>query len=466
MGFSVGLDIAIQAIRAQQLAVDVTAHNIANANTDGYSRQEVLLRPLGAPRAGRAGRNALLGQVGRGVDASTVRRVRDQFVDVQIRNMLQSSSENRSKADALARLETVLNEPSDTGLGSLLADFWNSWRDLSNSPESSAARSNTVQRTNTLANGFQNVSRAITGQTRDVDDQIRQIVADLNTDATKFADLNQQIRQLVASGNEANDLRDQRDVLLDSMVSKAGVTYAEQTNGAVFVYLDGHQLVNENGTVTLAAVVGGNGFVTPTFVDDGMVPSFSGGQLSGLIELRDSILPAKLQALDTLASSLITEVNAVHQAGFGLNNATGLDFFSGTTADTIALDATIAANNQNIAAASAVDAPGDGSNALAIADLQTALLMSGGTATMDDYYRSLISQLGVDSAEARSLAENEESLVEHMDNLRLSVAGVNLDEEMANLIRFQHAYEAAGRLITVLDEMIDKLVNGTGLVGR
>ena len=170
--------------------------------------------------------------------------------------------------------------------------------------------------------------------------------------------------------------------------------------------------------------------------------------------------------LNTLTAALITQVNAVHQTGFGLDNTTATDFFSGTDAADIAVNPTLVADANKIAAASGASLPGDASSALAIADLQQALTMNGGTGTFEDFYNSAVGRLGVSIQEARSLAQNQEFLRAHLQTLRESVAGVNLDEEMTNLIKFQRAFEAAARLISVVDSMLETLINRVGLGGR
>jgi flagellar hook-associated protein 1 FlgK len=195
--------------------------------------------------------------------------------------------------------------------------------------------------------------------------------------------------------------------------------------------------------------------------DDGAAADINGGTLKGLLQARDETVPAKLDQLQQLAASLITEVNTRHRAGFGLNDATGLDFFSGSGADDIALAPEIADNPSNIAAASAAASPGDASNALAIAALRHERVMEGGTASIDDFYRSIVVRLGVETRQATDMVDNEEAMLQAMTERRQSVSGVSLDEELANLIKYQHAYAAAARLISVVDEMMQSLLDST-----
>jgi flagellar hook-associated protein 1 FlgK len=466
VGLSIGLDIATQALRAQQRAVDVTSHNIANANTPGFSRQEIELRSLSPLRASGFAYDRVLNQVGRGVEPSEIRRLRDRFVDFQIRNVLDSAAQYRARADALARAETAFAEPSETGLSALLTRFWNSWRELSNAPESTAARANVVQTATTLAEGFRRVDSQLSQQRRELDTSISQVVDEVNLAITTLAGLNDQIRHARLNGSTANDLEDQRDLILDELAQKIGATAVEGDDGMVSVSFNGQQIVNGTTWRPLATQPGTGGFTAIVFGDDGSSVSFSMGEVAGLLDIRDNVLPAKLAGIDQIAATVIAQVNAVHQASFGLNGATGLDFFAGTDAGDMAVDSAILATPASIGAAAAAGAPGDGSRALALAGLQQALTMNGSTATIDDFYRGFIGQLGIEVSEARNIAENEQGLADHLEDLRQSVSGVNLDEEMVNLVKYQHAYNAAGRLITVVDEMLDRLINGTGVAGR
>jgi flagellar hook-associated protein 1 FlgK len=197
------------------------------------------------------------------------------------------------------------------------------------------------------------------------------------------------------------------------------------------------------------------------FGSDSSLVNISAGELKGLIDTRDVTVPGYLAQLDTIASNLITAVNGVHTTGYGLDNVTGRPFFSGISAATMAVDAVIAADPQRIATAAAANQPGDSAIALAIAQLRTTM-----AAPPEAAYASLIATLGVDSRNAQDKVTNQDTLVQLLSRRREDVSGVSLDEEATNMIRFQRAYEAAARLLTAFDEMLDTLVNRTGIVGR
>ncbi|MBI5948344.1 MAG: flagellar hook-associated protein FlgK [Chloroflexi bacterium] len=468
MGLSVGLDTAVQALRAHQLGVDIASHNIANAQTPGFSRQRALLRALNYSSGSSYASGGLLGRAGNGVDASDINRARDTFLDFQARQAFAGYGHQRALTTALAQTEVVFNDPSDQGISQLLGRFWASWHDVVNDPESAAARTSLVHSTTTLTTRVRQASTDLTNQRTNLNQRVSAIGDSINGAATEIAALNLQIVKVEVAGSAANDLRDRRDFLVDQLSSLAEVSYSEQANGSLDVTLGGHALVS--GT-TVDAVTAVPDLLNPgmnklIFSSDSAGVTSTTGELRGVLDARDVDLPALLAKVDTLAAALITSINAVHSAGFGLDNSTGLLFFTGTGASDIALNSVLAAAPQQIAAASALGSPGDGSNALAIVDLQLAATMSAGTQTFDEFYGSIVSILGADAARARDAASAADLMSSHLEGLRQSTSGVNIDEEVTNLGASQHAYNAAARVITAVDEMLDQLINRTGIVGR
>ncbi len=468
MGLSVGLDIATRALRAQQLAVDVTSHNIANANTPGFSRQEVQLTAEVLPGGSSVNRNTALGQAGLGVNASTVRRLRDLFVDFQIYTVLQDLGRFDAEARALEQAEIIFNEPSDNSLNALFGTFWNSWRDLSNQPASSAARANVLAESQTLTAAIQRTFSQLRTLQKDLDVEVANTVSQVNTLATEVANLNEQITRITITGNNASDLEDRRNLALDALSRLVNVTITKTADNSVSVLVGGRELVISNRANGLAAQAdpANNGYKAVRWAADNSIAEITSGELYGHLQGRDVTVAQRVTDLNTLVGAVITQVNTVHSSGFGLDNSTGLAFFTGTTAADVSVNAVIAADTNKIATASAANAPGDPTAALAMADLQHALIMNGGTATFADFYGGTIAAMGVDIREARSNAANQQFLHEHLDTLRDSVAGVSLDEEMTSLIKFQRAFEAAAQLISVVDSMLDTLVNRVGLAGR
>ena len=259
--------------------------------------------------------------------------------------------------------------------------------------------------------------------------------------------------------------RDRRDLLLDQLSGLAQVTYAEQGDTTVSVYLGSHELVTSNTSRDIKTVADAlnPGMTKLQFSIDDADVSTASGKLRGILDARDVGIPSVQAKLDALAVGLITNINAIHTTGVGLDNTTGLDFLSGTDAGTIAINAVLVANPQQIGAASALNVPGDGSHALSIANLQQATLMAAGSETFDEYYANTVSVLGADVARAQNMGESADLLNSHLEGMRQSVAGVNIDEEVTNLNSAQHAYTAAARVISVIDSMLDTLINRTGV---
>lgn len=467
MGLSIGLDTAVKALRAHQLAVDVAAHNIANAHSPGFSRQRVLLRPIGLDGSDHWTRDAYLGRPGYGVDASDVRRVRDLFLDFQLRQVTGSREQYAALANALRTAELSFDDPSDLGLSSALANFWGAWHDVVSTPEANAARTALVHSAETLAARIRRAWDQLDSLRKDLNQQVVLAAGEINAKAEEIARLNFQIKQVELNGDSANDLRDRRDLLLDELAGLAQISYAEQGDSTVIVYLGNHELVvgTEWRVVQAVPDSGNPGMAKLVFAADGEDVVSSSGRLRGLLDARDQAMPDLISKLDTLANALRTEVNALHQAGFGLDGSTGLDFFTGTGARDLAVEAAILADPRKVAA-SASGAAGDASIALQIANLQRTQVASLGSSSFDDYYASVVTVLGADTARAESLADSSDRLVSHLEAMRQSVAGVNIDEEVTNLAASQRAYEAAARVITAIDEMLDVLINRTGITGR
>lgn len=468
MGLSVGLDIAVTALRAQQLAVDVASHNIANANTAGFSRQEVGMTAVVAVAGSTMTRDLRNDSTGLGVDAGTVRRLRDEFIDAQFRTVIQSQSGFEAEARALEQTEVIINEPSESGVGALFASFWNAWRDLSNGPESSAARANLVAESGTLVAALRDTYDQLRRLQRGLDTQLPALVSTLNSLASEVADLNREIMKTSNAGQNSADLLDRRDRSVEEISRLVDVTVTVAASGAVNVSLGGRDLVAgaRANALTVQAEPSNLGYKSVRWQSDGTAVSIAAGEISGLLRARDGSVATSNTDLNTLVAEVITRVNAVHAAGFGLDNSTGLAFFTGTNASDIAVNPIVAGDLTKVAAASGLNLAGDASNALAMADLQRTLTMNAGSSTFEDFYGTAVANLGVRVREVGNAAQTQAFLRDHLITLRDAVSGVSLDEEMTNLIKFQRAFEAAAQLISVVDSMLNTLINRMGLVGR
>ncbi|OIQ09854.1 flagellar hook-associated protein 1 [Moorella thermoacetica] len=477
-----GFNTALRGMQAQQRGIYTTSHNIANANTEGYTRQQVVLAATPAypvPAMNRPGGQGW--QIGTGVDSQETRRLRDEFLDTQIRRETGSLGQWQQIQDVLQQVEVVFNEPSDTGLSTLMSQFWAAWQELSKNAESSPVRTTVVETANALAEAFNHSYQQLTTIQDDIDQSIALKVTEVNSIAQQIADLNGQIKNIVAAGDQPNDLMDQRDLLLDRLskiidfsVEKNMVTVNDEAiaDGQIKIKLGDQYLVDVNGADSSAVnIVAGTDDANKGKIfwgdsGDEIVPA--NGEIKGLQKAREDV-QTYLTNLNTLAGELAAAINEQHILGKDLTGASGEDFFViGDNSDTITaaniqVNSQIMADVSKIAAAAKDGGPGDGSNALAIAQLQHKLIENLDNTTFDDYYKNFTAKLGVDAHEATRMTTNQGVLVDQLTNRKESISGVSLDEEMANMLQYQRAYEASARMITTLDSMLDKIINGMGV---
>lgn len=447
------------ALLTQQKAIDVTGHNIANVNTDGYSRQRVNME-TNEPYSSQPG------QTGTGVRAAEIQRIYDRFLGAQINNENQNLGNWETQKGVLERVEIIFDESSGYGLNQAMSEFWNAWQDLANNPSDYAGRAALLAKSETMTATFNNIYSNLEQIQTDIDTSIMGTVKEINSIAERIAGLNQKIALTEVGGQNANDYRDSRDLLLKELSLKINIDSFENSDGKVTVLVAGGRPLVENisswNLSTQPDVDSDFQDIAWTDSDGNLVDitdSISGGKLKGWLEARDVTIPDYLSKLDNLAEGIITEVNDLHKAGLGLNDVSvaGRNFFAGTTATNMAVDVD---DVNNIAAAGSSDGlPGGNSNAIEIANLQNALKMNSDTATFDDYYNSLVSDVGSGVQKATVNFDHQSSMVTHLDNYRESVSGVSLDEEMVNLIKFQHGYNAAARLISVADELLDRVIS-------
>ncbi len=453
------LDIGKRALIAYRLAMNVTGHNVANANTPGFSRQRPILTttlPI----------DFNPGQLGTGVKVDQIQRMRDQFLDLQVREEMSSVGQWEERQKFLSEIETIFNEPSDNSLNNALAEFWGSWQDLANDPENMAARVNVKEKAKVLCNTFHLLRSKLRRVQEDINQSISGRVEEINSLAQRIAKLNGQIVRIEIRGENANDLRDQRDLLIDKLSKIADISTIELDDGSVSISLAGNSLVERVNTVSLRTSVRSTPYgavLDVSYGRGGQVLSLTDGELKGLIDLRDEVIPEYIGDLDNLASTLISKVNTLHSAGYGLDGSTtGLNFFSGSNSSDIGVEQTID-EDVSLIAASTDGSPGNGSNALAISDLANQLTMNDNSATFGDFYQSMMGNLGILSQEASQNYTNASLLQNQLENHRQSVAGVSLDEEMANMINYQHSFEAAARIINTVDEMMNTIINQMGV---
>ncbi len=468
-----GLNIAFRSLMAQQQAMEVVSHNVANVNTPGFSRQEPVFCAEGPYTVPEATRITQAGQVGMGVQVTQIRRLNQSFVSRSIWMEEQALGQWEVMRESLQHIEAIMPEPSEGGLSNTLDQFWGAWRDLSADPESVALRAAVSEQGARLADVIRTYSEQMAAYREELNTQIQSYVQDINDIVKEIAQLNNQIVAVRAVGDQPNDLLDQRDQLVDRLSELCSVTYTEEEGGTATILMGGHYLVMRDEAAVLEAVpsVGDPALLAVQWVDRSVEVRPGGGKLGGILEARDNAISGVLASLDEIAVALVDEVNAVHSSGYGLDGSTGLNFFEGTSAATIRMSADVADVSRLATAGEdplnpgSPTGPGDGSIALAIAQIANQPVLGGGNITISDQYRMMIGRIGLQAAHAEANQDASETMVAHLRDRRDQVSGVSLDEEASNMIRYQRAYQAAAKMITVVDQMIETLLN-MGLVGR
>ncbi|MED1784213.1 flagellar hook-associated protein FlgK [Brevibacillus fortis] len=483
-----GLELGKRGLFAQQSALNTTGHNISNANTEGYSRQRVnMVATPGIPYVGlNMSREA--GLLGTGVMVSDVQRMREGFLDIQYRNEVKSQGYWDERVDVLQKIEAIYQEPSETGLQKVMDQMWQAWQDLSKDPINPSARAVVRERSIAVAETFSSLYKQLQEVHSDMDKMVGTKAFELNSLASQIASVNKMINDVVPHGYVPNDLYDQRDVLIDKLSKMLPVTVTNGDNGMVNIQVDGRDLVTGSTASPVAAVRNPvTGVNDLTISGAQYIPT--SGAMAAMLEGRDVLVPSSMKRFDLLAINLTKEINDVHQSGLSISDikngtAQQIPFFVDGTkgapnypsgATNIKINPAIINSLDAIAAAKpegGVGNTGNNENALAMAAIKFKVINAGvgpndfkEATTLDDYYRYTVGETGVMGQEAIRNQKNAEKLVGMVEGQRESIKGVSIDEEMSNLVKYQHAYSAAARSITSVDEILDKIINGMGRVG-
>ena len=446
-----GMQTSLSGLLAHQRSLDVTGHNVSNASTVGYSRQEAVLGaapamfiPAGARLDGSGA------QLGSGVGVQDYRRIRDEFLDVQYRSQASILGDADAKARSLEGVDLSFAEPGENGIAAQLSKFWNAWSKVANDPDSVAARQSLIEQAKTVAQAFSDLESrlsTIQGQAQAEYDALTAPTGQVAQIAYQLETLGASIRSAYTAGQKPNDLLDARDALLDKLSTLGNTTVVDLGDGGVRVLFGntGAPLVDDH------AAPGSRVDWPQTLVGPG-------GKLGGLKDLAKAggVIDSYRAELATVASTLASTVNAIHQEG-----QFPIDFFNfnpalGGAGLTVAVTTTTV---QVGTPAVAGDPAAAGQNDLA---LRIAALRGG---SADDAYASLVSRVGAEIDQTNLVQTNAQVLTDAVEDRRQSASGVSLDEEMTNLIRFQRGYQASARTMSTLDEMLDVLINRTGRVG-
>jgi len=459
------LDIAWSGLYSHQKALEVTGHNIANADTKGYHRQEVVLEtsiPV---------RNEL-GYSGTGVDVAMVRRYKNALYDLHVRDENSSLERCETTKQTLDQLEAIFKEPTTNGFSSRLNAFWDSWENLANNPEDSSARAGVREAGRGLCQDLNLIADQLAEIRKNLNDGAENTVSTINELAQRIAQVNADIDVALKGGNSPNDQLDRRDELLNELANLVNIRVIEGEDNKITVYISNDMLLSDTQVREIASERETIGDATITnFYWKGTDRALDvrDGKLKGMIESRDEIVQEVIDKLDTIASTLIEQVNTLHEGGVALDGTSGNKFFQPYTASdgssrgaaqNIRLSDVVENSLTKIAAASPGGTlPGDNSNALAIADLRQQNLMESGRATINEYYAEAIAEIGYTAQTAEMRRDNHRLASRQFENMRSAASGVSLDEEMTQIIRYQHGYNAAARLIRVADDLMNVLIN-------
>ena len=448
------LTIGQSALYAHRKALDVTGHNLANVNTPGYSRQRVDLVADSGPIT-PALHSSWQG-TGEGVRAGPVIRIRDEFLDLRAQQEHATDASLRQTQTVLSRIELAVAEPGDTGLAAQMSGFLAAWDDVANRPDDLSARAQLVEHGTSLATGFAQLESTLQTMGRSSTSELQSVVADVNSVAQRVAELNQRIKTNVAAELPSADLLDQRDLLVDQLSEQVGVTSRSQADGTVDLYIGTNALVRGNQTQSLAVdtPTTAAGTVSVVWAASGS-PAGISGQSGALQSAINTTIVSYRTQLTAVTQKLTDDVSAVHVTGFDLGGNPGQNFFV-MGPNGMVVNGAIAADPSKVAAAATATGGRDGSIAAKVADLTAP----------GDTYRSFVQRLGVQSQSVNRQTAAQATVTGNVDAARNASSGVNIDEEMTNLIQIQHAYDAAARFITAVDSMLETLIKGTGLVGR
>lgn len=468
-----GLNTALRGLMAQQSSLDVTSHNIANANTEGYSRQRAELRatiPLSVP-----GFNSVLpGQIGTGVEVASFERLRDAFVDRTLREELARYGDASTTLGALDQLEAAFAEPGDSGLSASLKRFFSALDQVAAHPEDSAARQAFGQMADALAHDFNQLSTDLVSIRQQSDDRLNNQVTEINNISARIAALNTTIGAAVTAGQQPNDLLDERDRLLDDLAHKVDFTYSVNSLNQVTIVFDTNVPINLVDPTTVGPPAGYTVIARADLDTAFTAPpqQLTSGEVFADETLFNTTIPFYQQRLDDLAASIVNRFNALSAGGFDLTGAAGGDIFDAAqlTAGTIRLDlVNNILNNPNLIAAAsswlAPGEPGNGNNAILMLSERALIQIAPLGATWENFYNATVTDLGTRTEQAGRNNQNQAVLTESLQGRRAETAGVSMDEEMSNMLRFQHAYNASARVLTALDDALDTLINRMGRVG-
>jgi flagellar hook-associated protein 1 FlgK len=458
------MDIGKRAMMNSQTALQTTSHNIANKATEGYSRQRVDLQTAPPVTEG----NLLIGT---GSRAAAVSRTNNPFLEKQIQKETNSLGSEKGKEMSLNRMQEVFNEQMNKGLNQYITDFFNSFRELSNNPESVTSRTLVKESAEALVEDFRRVDNQLTSIQMDVDERIKNETQEVNKLIQQIADLNEKIASTEIQGMPANDQRDSRDLALKQLNEKIDIKFSEGEQGKVTVTTAGDAiLVIGFEHFELNAATNPQTDRVDVFyksktsgLGQRITDRIKGGTMGGSLAIRDQVIPDFKEKMDEMAFLMSYEINKAHVEGYDRAGNPAELFFNNLTqvsgaAKNMKVNENILDDVNMIAAGARPGAVGDNTVANVISQLQYKELMDGGHSTIDDYYNSQVGRIGVLAQKAVKARESQANVLNQLSNIRESISGVSLDEETTKMIEFQRAFDASARVIRTADEMFETVL--------
>jgi flagellar hook-associated protein 1 FlgK len=455
------LALGSRSLQTYRKAIDTAGHNLANVNTPGYTRQRLVVESIsGVGDTGAAGG---------GAEATRIVGLRNEFAQKQLRIEASMEGSLEVRDEALRQTLTALQETIDrtseggtstNGISQRLNEFFGAVQSLSTNPSSIPDRQVFLQKAQDLAAKFNLVDQRLAGLGDDLNTRLNSEVARANDLMTQIAGLNQRITGEEAGyAGSANDLRDTRQAKIEELARIIKLDAVEQANGSVNIVADGQVLV-DGITIPGALETFDPGNANPLVRISGQAAplAIGSGAIEGILAVRDGELARVRDEVNGLATLFISEVNAVHETGFGLDGTTGAPFFNGTNASDIAVNRDLLANSSLLQASDVVGDVGNNAKILALTQLETKAHPSLGGQSFIGKHIQTVATLAQELVTARTNLEDQQSMTRFVQSQRDSVSAVSLDEEMANLVMFQKAFQASAKLISMTDEMLTTII--------
>lgn len=473
-GLFSSLNTASSGLRAQQTALQTTSHNLSNTNTIGYSRQRVSMT-ANLPQS-----VAGIGQIGTGVLIGGVNRITDEFVIGQLQNEEASLTQHQQISDVLGQLEAIFNEPSDSGIAQQLSNFFVAWNNLASNPELTTAKTLVIRQSQTFLDTINHTGNKIDSLYKETGAQIKKEVLDFNSAADQLKAVNDQIFNATVKGEVPNDLLDRQDMLVGQMKNIGGVEVTKDKYGRAFVQLGGQEIITENEVNKLELSDPTTGAIAVSSADGPISIEVSSGSIKGFQEAL-VVVQETQEDLDSFVLNLANAVNVIHTDD-GESDIPFFVFEADNVARTISINPELIDDPSLLNVGKDLENPiaGDGSRAKAIFNLQYTFLSEDAAnwnydeetmsfaddttgSTLFNEYNQIVTNLGISKQQADNMVENQIDLVSLLEQRRDSISGVDINEEVVNLLQYQSAFQANSRAISTIAEMLDTLINKTGV---